>query len=162
MIPWSTSGRFLMTNNDLNFFCTRLRCKMAEAACIDRQRKAYRMRQDAKAGKIYDDTLYGVALFCLSCTDGAQLRRRLKVPLTEKPRPKIVPKPRPKPKPKPKAKPKAKPEKPKPNPVPPIRVEVPIWERPLCSECGRYAARVHGMCLACDRKERKAQWKHYC
>ena len=42
-----------------------------------------------------------------------------------------------------------------PKPKPPIRVPVPIWEKPLCKECGRWAAVVHGRCRQCDRKHKK-------
>jgi hypothetical protein len=76
-----------MTSDDLDFYCQRLHCRMTEAACIDRQRKAYRLRTEMGAGRQHDGAIYDIALSCLVCVDGEALRRRLGIPLTEKPRP---------------------------------------------------------------------------
>jgi len=151
-----------MTHDDLNFYCTRLKCKMTEAACIDRQRKAYRMRRAVASGKVYDDALYGIALFCLTCQDGEALRRRLKVRLTEKPRPKIVEKRT--------QKHESVCERilklvrrvagtKKPHSLPPVRVPAPIEERPLCSECHRWAAVTRGLCRSCYGRQYRQQQK---
>jgi hypothetical protein len=141
--------------DDLDFYCQRLHCRMTEAACIDRQRKAYRMRTEMGAGKQHDGAIYDIALSCLVCADGEALRKRLGIPLTEKPRPAKKPPRVPKVKAKPKPKPKLKR---KPAPKPPERVPVPLDERPLCSECGRWVARTKGLCMSCyQRHKREAQ-----
>lgn len=43
------------------------------------------------------------------------------------------------------------------KPKPPIRVETPIWEKPLCSECNKWAAVAKGMCKSCYRKSGKGK-----
>jgi hypothetical protein len=145
-----------MTQDDLDFYCSRLRCHMPERDCIDRQRKAYRMRQAVKRGQRYDEMLYGIALFCLSCKDGANLRKRLHERLTPKPQPIIVEKPKPNGKAKAKLKSKPKP-KPKAAPKPPERVPVPLAERPLCVECGRWVVYSKGLCRACYNRRRREE-----
>lgn len=41
------------------------------------------------------------------------------------------------------------------KPVPPKRQPVPVWEKPLCAKCGKYAAVAKGMCKACYEKRRR-------
>lgn len=152
-----------MTVDDLRFLCTRFKCRMTEASCIKRQQKAYRARHTIRTSgsMIYANEIdYSMALFCLSCIQGAQLRHKLKAPLkAEKPKKKKplvfkkLPKPKPqlKPKPKPKIKPKMKPK-------PPIQIATPVELLPMCSVCHQYAARANGMCRACYNQEyRKAR-----
>jgi hypothetical protein len=139
-----------MTRDDLDFYCSRLHCHMTEDACIDRQRKAYRMRTEMGAGRQHDGAIYDIALSCLVCSDGEALRKRLNIPLTEKPRPAKKP-PR---VPKVKAKPKPKLKR-KPAPKTPERVPVLLDERPLCDECHRWVARVKGLCMSCYQRQKR-------
>jgi hypothetical protein len=146
-----------MTENDLDFYCQRLHCHMTEAACIDRQRKAYRMRTEMGAGRQHDGAIYDIALSCLVCADGEALRKRLGIPLTEKPRPVKKPPKIPKAKAKPKPKPKLKR---KPPPKTPERIPVPLAERPLCDEChvGSACKRaVHELLSATEKRSQKCQ-----
>ena len=145
-----------MTQDDLNYYCSRLHCHMTDAACIDRQRKAYRMRTEMGAGKQHDGAIYDIALSCLVCTDGEALRKRLGIPLTEKPRPaKKLPR-IPKVEPKAKAKPKPKLKRKLPTRMP-ERAPVPLDERPLCSECGRWVVRVKGLCMSCYQQRKRSE-----
>ena len=73
---------------------------------------------------------------CLGCEDGKKLAKEIDLRILPA-KPKVVNKPK------------------KTKPKPPIRVPVPIWEKPLCKKCGRWAAVALGMCRSCYQKRRR-------
>ena len=90
-----------------------------------RRWRTYRRKVDCIAA------YYGHERACRGCEDGKKLAKEIDIkPLPTKP------------------KASTKPKKPK----PPIRVPTPIWEKPLCKKCGRWAAVANKMCRSCNGK----------
>ena len=118
----------------MTFHCNRLRCTMSEQACLHNQQIAREAQKSRPGG--YPDHYYNRTLSCYDCEQGKEIAKRV---------------PRPKPEPKPKLKIVKKRKAPKRKP--PRRQPVPLSERPLCSQCGRWVAVAQGLCRSCYQRE---------
>lgn len=120
-------GMYRMTLDDLDFDCKKLHCKMTRQACIARQDVAARRPN--------------IGMACLSCTQGMEIRNSVdpvvnpigpvKLAGTHRPVLQVHPVRK---------------------QTPPKRDPVPVWDKPLCQQCNRWAAVAKGMCRMCYQK----------
>ena len=132
----------------MTFHCHRLRCTMSEQACLHNQQIAREAQRGRRGG--YPDHYYDRGLSCYNCEQGKEIAKR------------VEPKPEPKAKSKSKAKLKIVKKRKTPKRKPPKRQPIPLSERPLCSECGRWVAVAQGLCRSCYQREYRANKRSGC
>jgi hypothetical protein len=121
------------------FFCRRLSATMPPSTCVARRRLA-RMAT-AASHRSLPESAYSCMASCLYCEEGRLVEKNYNPePLPKKPKAVRNPKAKTKPKPKTVDHRTLKPTK-------------PMWEKELCSKCGKWVVYAKGMCKSCYEKE---------